>query len=103
MDKLIAVRMKKRGMSRTKRGADRMARLISLKETGKLNTWIKRRIEPQHAPAKERTMPEESQYRGKDDGAWLQARLPGLYGSHCNRHWAQVLRTLAHADTDMRD
>ena len=41
------------------------------------------------------------QYQGKYDGAWLQARLPALYGPHCDRPWAQVLRVLAYGD--MRD
>lgn len=40
MDKLIADRMKKRGMSWTRQGADRMARLISLRQMGELNAWI---------------------------------------------------------------
>ena len=41
VDKVIADRMKKRGMSWTRRGADRMARLISLREMGELDAWIK--------------------------------------------------------------
>ncbi len=40
MDKLIADRMKKRGMSWAKQGADRMARLISLRQMDELNAWI---------------------------------------------------------------
>ena len=38
VDRLIADRMKKRGMTWTKQGADRMARLIGLREMRKLNT-----------------------------------------------------------------
>ena len=99
MDKLIADRMKKRGMSWTRRGADRMARLISLREMGELNAWIKCSDKPQHSTVKKRIMPDEGQYRGKDDDAWLNAGLPALYGPHSHRPWAQVLRSLTHGGT----
>jgi hypothetical protein len=59
VDKLIAERLKKRGMSWTKQGADRMARLISLREMGKLNTWIERPSKPQRVPARERIIPKK--------------------------------------------
>jgi len=96
VDKLIADRMKKRGMSWTRRGADRMARLISLKEMGELNAWINCQGKPQCTPVKERIIPVQGQYQGKDDAAWLNARLPALHGPHSDRPWAQVLRALAH-------
>ena len=98
VDKLIADRMKKRGMSWTRGGADRMARLISLREMGELNAWIKCSDKPQHTSVKERIMPDEGQYQGKDD-AWINARLPALHGPHSDRPWVQVLRALAHGDT----
>jgi len=99
VDKLIADRMKKRGMSWSRRGADRMARLISLREMGKLDAWIKCRAKPQHTPVKERIMPDGGQYQGKDDGAWLNAEVPALTGPHSDRPWVQVLRALAHGGT----
>jgi len=89
VDKLIADRMKKRGMSWTKQGADRMARLISLREMGKLNIRTKCRSKPQQIPARERIIPEEGQYHHKDDGAWLRAGLPALYGPHSGRPWVR--------------
>jgi len=99
VDKLIADRMKKRGMSWTRKGADRMARLISLREMGELDAWIKYRGMPRLTPMKEGIMPDEGQYQGKDDGAWLDVRLPALYGPHSDRPWVQVLRSLAHGGT----
>ena len=99
VDKLIADRMKKRGMSWTRRGADRMARLISLREMGELNTWIKCSDKLQHTTVKKRIMPEESQYQGKDDDTWLNASLPALYGPYSNRPWTQILRALTHGGT----
>lgn len=47
-------------------------------------------------------MPEEGTYQDKDDGTWLNARLPALCGPHSDRPGAQVLRALAHAYGDMR-
>lgn len=102
VDKLIADRMKKRGMSWTKRGANRMARLISLREMGKLNTKVKRRSKLQHMPVKEKVLAEREQYhRGRDDGARLNVGLPALHGPHSNRPWAQVLWALAHGNMEI--
>ena len=98
VDKLIADRMKKRGMSWTRRGADRMARLISLRERGDLNTWARCQSRPQHIPSREKMMLRGVQYQHSDHGVWLSADLPALHGPHCDRPWAQVLRALAHGD-----
>lgn len=40
VDKLVANRMKKRGMSWTIKGARRMTRLVNLREMVELNAWI---------------------------------------------------------------
>ncbi|MEA3253420.1 MAG: ISLre2 family transposase [Chloroflexota bacterium] len=100
VDKLIADRMKKRGMSWTRRGADRMARLISLREMSELNAWIKCQGTLQYTPVKEEIMPDRDQYRGKkDSSAWLKAEVPALYGPHSDRPWVQILRALTHGGT----
>jgi len=98
VDKLIADRMKKRGMSWTRRGANRMARLISLREGGDLNTWARCQSRPQHIPSREKLALQGVQCQHRDDGAWLNADLPALHGPHRNRPWAQVLWELAHGD-----
>jgi len=99
VDKLIADRMKKRGMSWTRRGADRMARLISLRERGDLNTRAKYQHGAQHIPLRKKTMLKRNQYQDRDNGAWLSAGLPALHGPHSDRPWVQVLRVLARGDT----
>jgi len=101
VDKLIADRMKKRGMSWTRRGADRMARLISLRERGNLDTWVKYQSKAQHSPSREKTMLKRNQYQDRDNGAWLSAGLPALYGPHCDRSWVRVLWALAHGDIEV--
>ena len=95
VDKLVANRMKKRGMSWTINGAQRMARLIRLREAGQLHSWIPRRdrlgdSQPPKKKMGNRKTPE------KHPGAWLQAGMPALYGPHQNRHWVQVLRALTY-------
>jgi hypothetical protein len=97
VDKLIAVRMKKRGMSWTKRGANRMARLINLRERGELHCWIN----PHPGKTKDTSAAgkraETRHYRpDQDNGAWLGADLPALHGSHAQRPWARALWALAH-------
>ena len=76
-----------------------MARLISLREMGELSAWIKCSDKLQHITVKKRIMPDESQYQGKDNDAWLNARLPSLYGPHSNRPRTQVLWALTHVRT----
>lgn len=103
VDKLIATRMKKRGMSWTKDGGNRMARLINLRERGQLHSWIN------HSPdkPKSRSTPEKriqlrQRLLNKDSGAWLEANLPALYGPHANRPWARVLWAIAHGGSEAK-
>lgn len=97
IDKLVASRMKKRGMSWTKRGGDRMARLINLRERGEIGLWAKglhqakacRNTGPRFRLRPETDKPTEDKYR-----AWLESGLPALYGPHHNRPWAQRLAAI---------
>lgn len=91
VDKLVANRMKKRGMSWSVKGAQRMAKLISLRETGKLRSWVPHRIEISYKTDKTISAQKSSR---KDDGAWLRAGLPALYGPQ-DRPWIKVLRELS--------
>jgi len=100
VDKLIADRMKKRGMSWTRRGADRMARLISLRERGDLNTRAKYQHGAQHIPLRKKTMLKRNQYQDRDNGAWLSAGLPALHGPHSDRPWVRILWALAHGNME---
>lgn len=99
VDKLVAGcpqgGMKKRGMSWRVRGAQRMARLISLREMGKLHSWITHKVKMDSQPSREEIRKKTPRQR-KDDGDWLKAGLPALYGPHQNRPWIQVLRALTH-------
>jgi hypothetical protein len=93
IDKLIANRLKKRGMSWTIKGAQRMSRLISLRKMGKLHSWITHKDKVDTQPPKE-GIRKKTPSPGKDDGEWLKVGLPALHGPHQNRPWAQILRAL---------
>jgi len=97
VDKLIACRMKKRGMSWSKTGANRMARLINLRESGELHQWIspgtgKRKL----SPATKRRSRTRPPVLTMDDIACIEANMPALQGPQANRPWARALRTIAH-------
>lgn len=90
VDKLIANRMKKRGMSWSLKGARRMAKLLELTFTGMLES-----IDIASAPVKvslAAAAPLVIQKLGPDPGAWLFAQLPALNGPHAGRPWVKVLR-----------
>jgi hypothetical protein len=95
VDKLIASRMKKRGMSWSKRGANRMARLINLREMGELHLWINHRPDKPKNTAPTVKKDQATQCLiSKDSGAWLDSGLPSLCGPHANRPWALALRAI---------
>jgi hypothetical protein len=67
IDKLVANRMKKRSMSWTIKGAQRMSRLISLREMGKLHSWITHKDKVETQPPREGNR-KKTPSLGKDDG-----------------------------------
>jgi len=101
VDKLVANRMKKRGMSWRVKGAQRMTRLISLREMGKLHSWITRKDEQKQSHPPRRQTIEEKPTTKKDAATWLEACLPALYGPHQSRPWVNVLRALAHVVSEV--
>ena len=93
-DKLIANRMKKRGMSWTIRGANRMAKTIQLSRNGELARFCHR--QSVHDPVRGRRCPlprdgSTSRTRASD---WADASAPALNGPHSSRPWAAELRRL---------
>ena len=96
VDKLVANRMKKRGMSWAVKGAQRMAKLISLREMGKLHSRITQKDKPRVSQRPGRETIKDKRAPGKDNGTWLEVGVPALYGPHQNRPWAKILQALAH-------
>ncbi len=98
VDKLVANRMKKRGMSWTIKGAHRMTRLVNLRETGELHSWIthKGKRRENKPPRQVRSINKTRPNAGITEEVWLEAGLPALAGPHQDRPWVQVLRALIH-------
>jgi hypothetical protein len=94
VDKLVANRMKKRGMSWTIEGAQRMARLISLREMGQIHSWITHNNRLRSSTSTEKKVSNRKIISRKDTGDWLQAGMPVLIGPHQNRYWVKALRAL---------
>ena len=97
VDKLVACRMKRRGMSWTKRGAQRMARLLEWRYSGAISAWI-RPEKTALTPAARTTVPGEK-WRGDRSAEWLDMGVPALYGPHSNRPWVQALNSLVQGRT----
>jgi hypothetical protein len=95
VDKLFADRMKKSGMSWTKGGANRIARLISLRHPGKPDTRQRTVINKPVPPVPSTShRAEREEYQVEDGSTWLQTSMPALYEPHSDRPWAQMLRAL---------
>jgi len=103
VDKLVANRMKKRGMSWTIKGAQRMTRLVNLREMGEIHAWITHKGKPtdDKPPRQVREISKKKPNAGMTEELWLEAGLPALSGPHRNRPWVQVLRALIHGTGGM--
>ena len=104
VDKIAANRMKKRGMSWTKRGARRMSRLILMQLWGEVYNWTTHLRQTQPAPLAKVGASTGSKNRPRKHGHesdWLNMSLPALSGPHSTRPWVQALKTLAYGGTSL--
>ena len=104
IDKIAANRMKKRGMSWTKRGARRMSRLILMQLWGEVCSWTTHLRQTEPAPLAKVGASTGSKRRSRKygyEGDWLNMSLPALSGPHCTRPWVQALKTLAYGGTSL--
>lgn len=92
IDKILAHRMKKRGMSWTLDGAHRMGIMLALRENGELDRRLGQTSVPVHAPIVPTPQPLSLPI---DPGGWLRASLPALTGPHGSRPWVAALRGIA--------
>lgn len=89
VDKLVANRMKKRGMAWTKAGARRMLKLLEKRAAGNFDNLLT----PKTAialPAKPRAQVIESLLGDQQD--WLGAHVAAFDGPHASRPWVKLLR-----------
>ena len=97
-DKLTANRMKKRGMSWTIRGANRMAKAIQLSRNGELAGFCHRQAV--HEPIRgRRCRPSHDQTTIRTRSSdWADASVPALSGPHSSLPWVAGLRSLLRHD-----
>lgn len=89
VDKLVANRMKKRGMAWTKAGARRMLKLLERRAAGNFNNLLT----PKTAialPETPRAQVIESLLGDPQD--WLSAHVAAFDGPHASRPWVKLLR-----------
>lgn len=92
-DKLIANRMKKRGLSWTIGGAQRMNKAIQLAANEEIMPLCKR----QKGNQKPKIMtPKVSKWRSDCHQKWLEASVPALVGPQADRLWVGNLRNLVY-------
>ncbi len=98
VDKLVANRMKKKGMSWTLKGARHMACLLMLSAERKL-TGICRphqtKVQVAALTKKKRRILVKNIVELEEK--WLQAAIPALYGPHQNRPWVKTLKHFSEA------
>jgi len=103
VDKLVANRMKKRGMSWTIAGAQRMLKLIELNLASEIPTWIGA---PRETLSSKGSWSSAASYiknsLGEDPEAWLRAHLAPLDGPHASRPWVKILRQIARGSESTR-
>jgi hypothetical protein len=98
VDKLVANRMKKRGMSWTIKGARFMTRLLLISAEGKLSHACRPNLSSNKKIPPLKKMRRILVKSFKDiEEKWLQATLPAIYGPHCNRPWVTLLKKLSEA------
>ena len=94
IDKVLANRMKKRGMAWSLVGAHRMAKILQMRAGGLLGSAIAPEVPSPSAPIRKALQTVQDNFT-LDPGAWLEARVPALSGPHQSRRWVKTLREIA--------
>jgi hypothetical protein len=96
VDKLIANRMKKKGMSWTIKGAQHMACLLMLTAEHKLSEICKpKKVKIKWAASTNKARRVLVKNIVTLEEKWLQGTLPALYGPHQGRYWVKYLKNLS--------
>jgi hypothetical protein len=92
VDKLVANRMKKRGMAWTKTGARRMLKLLEKKALGNFDNLL---VTRPAAHLSEKPKEQVSEILRGDPQDWLDAHIAAFDGPHAGRPWVKLLRQIA--------
>ncbi len=97
IDKIIANRMKKRGMAWSPEGAHHMAKVIQMRINGMLGkeeAFFAKDPNPQYL---KKAFTHTKRAFKQDPATWLSARMPALLGPHPGRPWVKALRDITNA------
>ena len=96
IDKVLANRMKKRGMAWAYSGAHHMAKVIQMLANGESVDYRPQEAQEKIVQPIRRSI---SMSLEADPAAWLASRMPALVGPHQGRPWARALRNLSRITT----
>ena len=96
IDKILACRFKRRGMSWSQEGAHRLAKILALRSNGELADWMRKRsLSTPLSPEVEGKASDHLRRSWKGKGKeTLSYGIPALTGPHADRPWVQLLRNL---------
>jgi len=89
---ILARRMKGKGMSWSARGASAMAKVRELLINGELSQWCGRQAV--RGCSVQKPASRAMTRKKRDQGEWLQARVPALYGPSASKPWAKSIRQM---------
>jgi hypothetical protein len=96
---ILARRMKGKGTSWSGRGASAMAKVRELLTNGELSQWCGRQAVRGSLVQKPSVSVRATTRKKRDQGEWLQAGVPALYGPSASKPWVQILRQMLHPHT----
>jgi len=96
IDKILANRMKKRGMAWGYSGAHHMAKVIQMLANGESPSY---QLKESHKKIIKTVRRSISESLEESPATWLASRMPALIGPHQGRPWVKALRSLAHIQT----
>ena len=95
-DKLVANRLKNRGMSWSIRGVERLAKVIHLRANGELAQHCQTRSQRADYQNPQPPTPRRSGVDKRLHDRWLLADMPAFTGPHATRPWVKGLHRLTH-------
>jgi len=93
---ILARRLKGKGMSWSESGARAMAKVRELLINGELNRWCGRGAALGGSVQIPATAIRPRTRRKKDQGEWLQAGVPALYGPQASKPWVKAFNQRLH-------
>lgn len=100
VDKILATRLKKRGMSWSKSGVHSMIKMIEFRMNESIDSMLDHflpKVDTGLKSAVRSAKIKVSQKQNQAPGDWLNKAIPALVGPHANRPWAKVLKEIVNS------